>query len=297
MWQARGWHVLVQPTQAPGHATKLAQAAASAGCRVVLAAGGDGTLGEVANGLAGTDTAMAPLPMGTANSFARELLMPLPNFLEKHKLLDAASLLLAGKIQSMDMGWMPGENGHGRNWLLWAGTGVDGYLVDRVEPRPAWSKRMGRLGYFLQSLAAARSVPRMQATVEVDGRVLHADCVLVLISNCRLYAGGQVVLNPNAHLDDGQMEVWLFRGEGLKHTIQYLVQARREKHHHDPNVTCINGRQFTITTTPVMPCQADGDKAGLTPLCCEVRPRALRLLVPPSAPANLFSLPGEPLEG
>jgi YegS/Rv2252/BmrU family lipid kinase len=295
LWQARGWEVSIRPTKAAGHATQLAQQAAAAGHAVVMAAGGDGTLGEVANGLVGTETAMAPLPVGTSNSFARELLMPRPNLLEKHKLLKAAEALLAGKIQQMDMGRQEDEEGHGRHWLLWAGTGVDGYLVDQVEPRPRWSKRMGRLGYFLQSLAAAPRVPRMHAKVEVDGAIYEDDFVLVLISNCRLYAGGQIRLSPDARLDDGQVEVWMFRGEGLANTVQYLLEAKLERHHDDPNVTRVNGRTITIHADPTMPCQTDGDKAGYTPLRCTVIPRALRLLVPNTAPTDLFSLPGEAL--
>ncbi|HRQ39988.1 MAG TPA: diacylglycerol kinase family lipid kinase [Chloroflexota bacterium] len=297
LWQSCGWQVTTQATNAPGHATVLAQQAAMVGHQVVLAAGGDGTLGEVANGLAGTETIMAPLPMGTANSFARELLMPLPNRLEKYKLREAAQALLAGRVQYMDIGWLEDAAGHGRNWLLWAGTGVDGYLVDRVEPRPRWSKRLGRLGYYIQSVAAAAHLPTMNGIVEVDGVCYEDNFVLALISNCRLYAGGQIVLSPDARLDDGQVEVWLFRGEGLADTVQLLYEAKLERHHHHPNVTRINGRRITIQATPPAACQTDGDKAGYTPLHFSVKTRALRLLAPNTAPADLFSLPGEALPG
>lgn len=295
LWQAHGWQVTTHPTQAPGHATTLAQEAAADGHQLVIAAGGDGTLGEVANGLTGTETVMAPLPMGTANSFARELLMPRPNLLEKHKLLDAAQALLAGNVQYMDIGWLENEQGNGRNWLLWAGIGVDGYLVDQVEPRPRWSKKLGRVGYYIQSLAAAPHLPHMKGAVEVDGICYEDSYVLVLISNCRLYAGGQIMLSPDAQLDDGQIEVWLFRGEGLADTIQFLYKAKLERHHQHPNVTRVNGRTVSIRATPPMPCQTDGDKAGYTPLRCTVKSRALRLLAPNTAPSGLFSLPGEPL--
>lgn len=295
LWRARGWQVTIHPTNAPGHATELASLAAISNHRVVIAAGGDGTLGEVASGLAGTETAMAPLPVGTANSFARELLMPRPGLFEKHKLLTAAESLLDGVVQPMDLGYQIYPNNNGRNWLLWAGTGADGYLVDRVEPRPTWSKRMGRLGYFLQSLSVANSVPSMYAKVTVDGRVFEDEYVLVLISNCRLYAGGQIMLNPQAKLDDGQMEIWLFSGDGLFDTMQYLVEAKLERHHNNPNVTQVNGHEFVIETDPTFPCQTDGDKAGNTPFHCQVKTRTLRLLVPNTAPADLFSMPGESL--
>ena len=194
-----------------------------------------------------------------------------------------------------DVGRQDGANDQSRHWLLWAGTGADGYLVERVEPRPTWSKKLGRLGYLLQSLAVAKSMPSMHARVTIDGHVYEGEFVLVLISNCRLYAGGQIMLNPKAKLDDGRMEAWLFGGDGLLDTIQYLVEAKFERHHDNPNVRQIDGRSFTIEADPKFPCQTDGDKAGSTPFHCEVEGRALRLLVPHTAPPDLFTLPGEKL--
>ncbi|MCP4357859.1 MAG: diacylglycerol kinase family lipid kinase [Chloroflexi bacterium] len=295
MWQAQGWDISICPTKAPGHATELAAAAAAANHRVVLAAGGDGTLGEIANGLAGTYTAMAPLPVGTSNSFARELLMPRPNILEKHKLLDASEALLAGQIQMMDMGSLTDAEGNGRNWLLWAGTGADGYLVDRIEPRPKWSKKMGRIGYFLQSFAAAPSLPQIQARIEIDGTQFEDHYILILVSNCRLYAGGQLMLSPDAALDDGLLEVWMFQGDGLATAVQYFLEAKLERHQKNPNIRRIRGRNIIIHTDPAMPCQTDGDKAGNTPIHIQIKPGALRLLVPNTAPPDLFTQPGEPL--
>ena len=81
IWQTLGWDVQVKPTEHAGHATELAQAAADAQHGLVFAAGGDGTLNEVANGLVHSETVLAPLPVGTANSFAKELCLPRPNFL------------------------------------------------------------------------------------------------------------------------------------------------------------------------------------------------------------------------
>ncbi len=170
LWQARGWQVDIQPTQAAGHATALAKTAVTAGSQGVIAAGGDGTLGEVANGLAKTETIMAPLPVGTANSFARELNLPLPHFRGGHQLLKAADVLLNGRIQNMDLGYSIDAEGNGRYWLLWAGAGADGYLVEHIEPRPKWSKILGRVGYMIQGIALSTRIPTFFAKVEIDGR-------------------------------------------------------------------------------------------------------------------------------
>lgn len=294
LWQARGWHVTIQPTQAPGHATELAQEAAAAGSQLVFAAGGDGTLGDVANGLAGTETIMAPLPVGTANSFARELNMPLPLLRGKHQLLQAADLLLNGRIQRMDLGYTTNSEGSSRYWLLWSGAGADGYLVEHIEPRPKWSKKLGRFGYMLQGIALTVRYPTVKATIEIDGRTFDDHYLLVLVSNCRLYAGGGLTISPQAKLDDGLFEVWLFQGQQILKLFQYgaLLKVGRRQF---AGMEMVHGRSITVNMNPTMPCQTDGELGGNTPTSCTLKPGALRLLVPASAPDDLFQQPGTPL--
>lgn len=291
-WRSRGWQVSVRPTQAAGHATELAAEAADDGQRLVLAAGGDGTLGEVANGLAGSETAMGPLPVGTANSFAQELHMPRPGLMGKEKLFQASDALAAGCVYRMDLGFTERNQGPGRYWLLWAGTGADGYLVNQLEPRPKWSKKLGRVGYITQSLLLAPGLPRMHASVQVDGQTFEGEFLLVVVTNCRRYAGGELLLSPQARLDDGLFEVWMFRGRGMSHALRYFLQVKLQRHGADRDIIMVRGRKVTVETEPRMPCQTDGERAGSSPLCCEIRPGVLRLLVPDTAPADLFAQSG-----
>lgn len=295
-WRTRGWQVFIHPTQFAGHATELAQAAAAAGQPLVLAAGGDGTLREVANGLADTETALGLLPVGTGNSFAKELQMPRPTRWDRHKLLQAADALAAGRVQRIDLGMMGnGDRGNGRYWVLWAGVGADGFLVENLEPRPKWSKKLGVVGYAVQGLAVAPKMPSIQAKVEIDGRIFEDEYLLALVSNCRRYAGGEVVLSPEAKLDDGLFEVWLFRGSGVPQILESLLKVKLGRHLEDDDFTLVNGRRIVIHTNPIMPAQADGERAGHSPLICEIKPRALRLLVPDTAPPDLFTHPAEKL--
>ena len=291
-WRVRGWDTIIRPTKAVGHATLLAEEAVAAGHRLVLAAGGDGTLGEVTNGLAGTGVAMAPLPIGTANSFARELHMPLPGLFNPHRLLQATDVLAAGRVQEMDLGFTVTGKGQGRYWLLWSGVGADGFLVDQLEPRPKWTKRVGPLSYVLQGIPVMLRLPPMAAVVEVDGQRFQDDYLLILVSNSRRYVGGMLTLSPQALLDDGLFEVWLFPGRGVWRMAEYLAQAKLGDMTQNRHVTKLAGRQITIEATPPFPFQTDGEPAGTTPLSVEIRPRALHLLVPATAPADLFTQPG-----
>lgn len=302
-WSSRGWSVSVEPTEAAGHGTLLAEEAAARGCDLVLAAGGDGTLGEVVNGLAETRTIMGILPAGTANSFARELQMPVPRAIQmpipksikNDRLKSASSALMAGTVQAMDLGLRitpEADAVQEKYWMLWASTGADGYLVHEVEPRPKWSKKLGWSTYVLQGIAVLSSFSHVRARVEVDGHSVEDDYILVLVSNSRRYAGGLLTLSDEAYLDDGLLEIWLFGGKGLSSISRHGFRALRGQHLKEPDTILLRGRQVSIHTDPPMPVQMDGDPAAATPLECIVKPGALRLLVPESAPVDLFRSKG-----
>lgn len=301
VWQSAGWTVTFSPTAGPGDAARIAAAAAQAGEDVVLAAGGDGTLGEVADGLAGSQTILAPIPAGTANALAQELSLPRPQILDPRSMVKAANALLNGRVQSVDLGLTSTAAGS-RHWLLWSGVGADAFLVDRLEPRPTWSKRLGAVGYSLQAAAQLHQLPAMHAVVEVDGYRVEDEFLLILISNARRYAGGLVILNSDGLLDDAVLEVWLFRagetadklpqGERLVRMATYMAAAKLGRQDLAQGMNLIPGRHVVVETAPSMPCHTDGESLGQTPLVCELRPQALRLLVPQSTPHNLFLEPG-----
>lgn len=289
-WVRRGWKIQLTPTAHVSHAIDLAHEAASAGVHLVFAAGGDGTLSEVATGLASTETIMAPLPVGTANSFARELGMPRPGFFQPEQLIRASQALFRGRVQAMDLG----VTQSGRNWLLWSGVGADSYVIDQIEPRPRWLKRLGPAGYVLQTVPALTGFTGARMSVTVDGETIQDTFLLVTIANCRLY-GGEFLLNPLGQLDDGRFEVWMFRGKYLPTAVRYAAEVAVQQHLHDPDVIMRSGRQITVRADSPEPVQVDGEKAGQTPFSTELRERALRLLVPSTAPNDLFSHPGTPL--
>lgn len=292
-WRVIGWEVDVRPTKAAGHATQLALEAVERGRKLVLAAGGDGTLGEVVNGLAGSQTVMGVLPAGTANSFARELQLPLPGLLHENNLLSASDALLNGRVQTIDLGFSvhQGEE-KGRYWILWTGMGADSFMVNELEPRPKWSKRIGWPSYVVQGLPALSRFSHVHAWVEVDGHRFEDDYILVLISNCQRYAGGFITLSHDSKVDDGLLEVWLFGGRGFISMSRHAVRALQGQATKAPDAIMFKGTQIMVRTEPLMPVQTDGDLAGKTPLQCSIKPASLQLLTPVSAPDSLFTTKG-----
>ncbi|MFN2138177.1 MAG: diacylglycerol/lipid kinase family protein [Candidatus Promineifilaceae bacterium] len=295
-WREAGWEIDIKPTRAAGHATVLAAEAAAEGTKLVLAAGGDGTLGEVVNGLAQSETMMGVLPAGTANSFARELKLPLPGLLHENHLLAASDALMAGSVQKIDLGSTLGSSGDVKHyWVLWAGTGADSFMVKEIEPRPKWSKRIGWPSYIVHGLPALSQFSHVHAQVEVDSIQFEDDYVLVLISNCQRYAGGFVTLSQDAKVDDGLLEVWLFGGRGLASMSRHAVRVLRGQPSREEDAFLLKGTEIKIHTEPLMPVQTDGDPSGKTPLHCKIVPGALSLLTPQSAPDSLFQVKGPTL--
>ncbi len=291
-WRRFDWDVTMQPTQYAGHARKLARAAAESGCGIVLAAGGDGTVSDVVNGIAHSETVLAVLPVGTANSFAKELGMLRPNALDPDRLLSASAALMRGNVQRMDV--MRCDDG--RYWLLWAGVGVDGNVVNYTEPRPPIFKRMGLPGYVVQAAPHVLGFEGVNGRVTVDEQTFEGDFVLINASNCRLFIGSLLHLNPQGVLDDGEIEVWLFEGRGLLTLAQHMLNISLEQHHGAPGVRYLRGRSFAVETTRPAPYQLDGEPAGSTPFACQMEQHAVRILTPNTATARqLFGLPGEPL--
>ncbi len=290
-WQSHGWAVTLQTTHRPGHAVELAAAAAAAGASLVIAAGGDGTLNEIVQGLTHTACALAPLPAGTTNCLTRDLGLPKSDSGNPRWLLESSQALLAGRIQTIDVG----ACSNGRQWLLWAGVGIESRIVEFVEPRSTLLKRFGLAGYIAKATWPFLTFAGLPVRVTVDGQVIEGHFLSVTVCNSRLFAGGLLNLNPAGVLDDGQFETWVLRGRFAPRMALHSLYIALQTHQRRPDVYCLKGRHIIIEPATPQCFHLDGEVNCSTPITCCVVPGALRLLAPVTAPADIFRLPGEPL--
>ena len=287
-WQTHGWDVTLRQTEYPAHATELAAAAVRANHHLVLAAGGDGTLHEVANGLLGSSTILAPLPAGTTNCLTRDLGLPTPSSGDPHWLLAASARLRAGSVQAMDVG----ECSNGRSFLLWAAVGVDSRIVESVEPRSRLLKRFGLAGYFAKATLPFLLYQGRHLRVSVDNESVEGDMLAVIVSNTRLYAGGLFNLSPHSVLDDGKLDTWILRGRFSPQMLFHSAFIVAGRHHARRDVIQLSGRHIIIETEEPQSYHLDGELNRATPITCTVAPGALRILAPQGAPGGLFEHPG-----
>ncbi len=284
---ARGWSVEIEATCRAGEATVLAREAAQAGMAAVWVAGGDGTVNEAVNGLVGTETALGVLPVGTGNVWARQLHLPVYTLTHPFRLREAAIAQAEGRIRTVDTGRL--NNCH---FLLWAGIGFDAQITSDMEPRPRRVKRLGVLPYVVAGLTLAREFSGVRTHLVLDGRALRGRALLVVVSNVQMYSIFH--LTPQARMDDGLLDVFLFKGlGGFLYMLRMAGQLFVGRHLQNPQVVQRTARQVTIWTETPMAVQADGEPLGTTPVGIRVVPRSLRVMVPAHAPSTLFS-PEEP---
>jgi len=277
----RGWAADIECTQNPGDAILLARQAAAAGLDAAWAAGGDGTINEVVNGLVGSPTVLGILPIGTGNIWARQLHLPIYSLAHPFHLREAALDQLRGQIRTIDVGRV-----NDRHFLLWAGAGFDAEVTSEIEPRTRRIKRLGALPYVIAAVLLARQFSGVTTHIVMDGRTLRGRTILMLATNTQMYAYFRVT--RQARLDDGLLDVFVFKGLGFSYILRHAANFFSGRHLRDPEVVQRQAREITIWSEQPMAVQMDGDPFGTTPVSVRVVPRSLRIFVPPQAPPSLF---------
>ena len=247
-------------TQA-GDARRLATEAARAGFRKIVAAGGDGTVNEVVNGLSGTDAILGVLPVGTMNVFAREHGLPV-------ELADAWAVIRDGKAREIDL-----AAANGAHFIQLAGIGLDAQIVKET----AWEvkKSLGPLSYLLSAAAVAARVP---PTIVVESAGSSHEGSFVLIGNGRYY-GTKLVLFPEAKPDDGLLDILIFKNLGYLDIARYLGGVLIGKHTGLSDVIYFQAPQARVHSVQEVPIEVDGELCGTLPATFRVTGK-LRVLVP-----------------
>lgn len=282
--QRYGWDLELKKTDNGEHLTALAREAGAQGLDAFFVLGGDGSMNLAINGLVGTQTALGVLPAGTANVWSQELGLYGLTWSRGTALDESAIQLAQGEVRLADVGQC-----NGKAFLLWSGIGLDAYVVHQIEPRERWEKQFPLLQYAASALWNASSWHGIHLRVEVDGKQLSGQFLLGVVSNIHLYAGGLAELSPQARLDDGLLDLWLFMGETMGDTLQIAWDLLAGRHHQSERVLHYPFRSVILESDSNMFVQVDGEPLHTDgPVEISVLPKALRVLVPPNTPHHLF---------
>jgi diacylglycerol kinase (ATP) len=256
----------VRVTTHPGEAEALAKRAIEEGFSRIVAAGGDGTVSQVANGLVGSNATLGVLPMGSVNVFAMELGLPSQNLQRCWDIIEDTNVRLVD---------LPSANG--RYFVQLAGVGLDAQVVK--ETSLAFKRSFGPLSYLISAAhIAARQPPKL--FIESEHTSVEEGS-FVLIGNGRLY-GGPFPFFKHAIIDDGLFDVVVFKRLGYLEIVKYLQDVVFSSDIKAPEIEYFQTRQLRITSEQDVPLELDGELAGNCPVDFRIRARALRVLAPPS---------------
>jgi YegS/Rv2252/BmrU family lipid kinase len=250
-------------TTAPGDATRLARECAESGYELVVAVGGDGTINEVVNGLAGSETALGVIPAGTVNVFS--LLMKLPSDLD-----GACRVLAEREIRRVDLGKI-----NHRYFLSMAGVGFDAFVIHRVDSR--LKKAWGAIAYAVVAAVQYFIYPFRQITLQADHQTITKRGYFLIVGNGKYY-GGDMVLSPLADLSDGLLDVCLLKRKRLWNVLGYLWALRRGNLNRYMDAEVFQCRILSILGRIRHPIHADAEYMGRTPALIQVVPGALKVV-------------------
>jgi YegS/Rv2252/BmrU family lipid kinase len=267
----RGHDTWLVPTQGPGTAGAIARRSIAEGAELILAAGGDGTINEIAEGVAFSSVPLGILPAGTANVLASE--MGLGSGMER-----AAQRLPECIPTRISVGRLHCMNGSERTrlFLLMVGMGLDAQIVYRLSlPLKA---RFGKVAYWIGGFSLlGRDLDEFD--VLVDGR--RITCSFALVSKVRNY-GGDLEIAPNTSLLDDRFEIVLFEGRSSFRYLTYLARVAVRKLGGVQGVSLIRSARLDVSgaVDRRIYIQVDGEYAGHLPARIEIVPDALTLLIP-----------------
>ena len=258
-----GCVVAVLETNAKGEAESLARAALDEDFDAIVAAGGDGTINEVANALAGSGTVMGVLPLGTLNVLAAEIGLPA----DPRRI---AHIIVAGRPRKIHLG-RAGE----RRFSIAAGVGFDAQVAARIKP---FAKRhFGRLAYVMRSAMELIRYRPSRYSVEIDGQSFIA--ASVVIANGHYYAG-RLAYAPEARLDDPRLHVCLFARPGRWNVVRYRLALLLGRLPKLPDVQVLPAHTVEITGYAGEPVHADGEIVTQLPARFDVASEELFILAP-----------------
>lgn len=284
--RASGIDAHLLPTTSAGSATELARNAVHGGCEMVVVCGGDGTINEVVNGIAGTEAPLAVLPAGTANILAKELCIP-------WNIPAAARLIARGKLARIALGHAEWRANHTaapaiplqRYFLCVSGAGPDGAIVHGIDTN--FKSRVGILAYWLGGLR--QFFTYRFPFFRVDSPEKQLDASLIVVGRTKYY-GGPFRITVGASLFEDQFEIVAYTGQSRLGVLSCLPAIWLGRLHRVRGIHMWKTSRFTCQPLgqnngdsnhhAEIFSQLDGEPASALPVEFSIVPNALTLVLP-----------------
>jgi diacylglycerol kinase (ATP) len=259
------------PTAEDDPGRSMAASAVEQQVDLVVAAGGDGTVRVVADGLANSGIPMGIVPSGTANLLARNLGIPMAE-------TEAIEVALSGRTRTIDLIKLSVDGGESEHYAVMAGMGIDAMIMD--ETRDDLKDKIGTAAYFV---AAARAMGRLPVPmrIKVDDHRTHRRRAMICVVGNVGGLPGNIILIPGAEPDDGLLDVYVASPHRFTQWIRVFARLLTRRSNGRDRVDQWRGRRVEVRLERTDSYQLDGDAVGeLQQLLAEVQPQALSVRVP-----------------
>ncbi len=238
---------------------------------LIAAAGGDGTINEVVNGIAGSSVPMGVIPLGTVNLFALETGIPLD-------ILKACDVILRGTVKEVRVGRVDD-----RCFMLMAGIGFDADVVYKLDL--GLKRRLGRLAYILTGFSRLAGYSYNRLNIELDGEPA-IEGYSVIVGNMKYY-GGTLSITPFADFEKETLDVCVFKGKGLFNMLRYAWGVMQKRHLAYRDVEYRTVKSLKVSSSEKTYIQIDGDTFGTLPAEFSKAKETIRVILP--GPGSLSS--------
>ncbi|WP_102347863.1 diacylglycerol kinase [Bacillus sp. Marseille-P3661] len=250
--EGAGYETSCHATKGPGDATTAARIAADRGFDVVVAAGGDGTINEVVNGLAEQKhrPKLGVIPVGTTNDFARAI--------HANKSIEkACEIITEGSTRKIDIGKV--------NDQYFINIAGGGRITELTYEVPSKLKTvLGQVAYYLKGVEMLPSIKPTPLTIEYDGKLFEGEVMLFLVSNTNS-VGGFEKLAPKAQLDDGMFDIIILKKSTMADFVRIATMALRGEHLNDDLVIYTRANRVRVYSDEKVQLNLDGEFGGLLP--------------------------------
>ncbi len=261
-----GYSVEIAYTSKEQNGIRLAKEAVEQKYELIIAGGGDGTLNEVINGVVGSSAIIGVIPLGTVNVFCQETGIGLDS-------LSACDVIEKGEIRKIDLG-LAGS----RYFVLCAGVGFDAHVISELEPQ--FKRIMGALAYPISGIKSLFSWKPTKMFIQIDNQPLKRKGFLVVIGNISSYAGPGISVTPLANLDDGWLDVCIFKKRSILDIIRYTLGVIFRQHTEFEDIEYFKAKEIKIEAERPVLVHTDCEVIGAVPMEFSIATKILPVILP-----------------
>lgn len=264
---AAGLDYEIEVTKCPGHATELAaKYAAQAICRI-YSVGGDGTLNEVLNGMAGSDSVLAMIPSGSGNDFIKSIS-------NKKDYDNIIKETIDGAEREIDLARV-----NGRYFLNISSLGFDAYVVYNTLKFKKLPFVTGSLAYVLGIFFSIIGRTSSDLKISIDDTTLKMEAMLAAVANGKYYGGGMLA-SPDAIIDDGLFDICLIEKKRRLAIMTLFPKFMKGQHGKIKGVSFKRGKKVTIESTRPVILNIDGEVSVISRADFEIIPKGIKIVIP-----------------